>query len=103
MSKLAAISFRLIPVLMQIFGLAGMAFGGWYSVVIIFGSGIGNPDGITPESIYTTAGWLVGVPALVFLIGWVWVIAGYLSGPRRPRRSIPSDSLNKQEAEQAAP
>lgn len=81
MSKVATISLRLVPVLMQILGLAGMAFGGWYSVMIIVGSGIGNPAGITPESIYVTAGWLVGVPALLFLIGWVWVIAGYLSRP----------------------
>ena len=88
---------------MQIFGLAGVACGGWYSVVIIFGSGIGNPAGITQESVHTTVGWLVGVPALVFLIGWVWVIVGYLSGPRRSPRSIPSATQKEQEAEQAAP
>jgi hypothetical protein len=81
MSKLATISLRLVPVLMQIFGLVGIAFGGWYSVVIVMGSGIGNPAGVTQESVYTTAGWLVGVPALVFLIGWVWVIIGFLSRP----------------------
>lgn len=81
MSKLATISLRLVPVLMQIFGLVGIVCGGWYSVMIVMGSGIGNPAGVTPESVYTTAGWLVGVPFLVFLIGWVWVIIGFLSRP----------------------
>lgn len=81
MSKIATISLRLVPVLMQIFGLVGIACGGWYSVVIVMGSGIGSPAGVTPESVYTTAGWFVGLPALVFLIGWVWVIVGYLSRP----------------------
>lgn len=83
MSKSGLIVIRLIPVLMQLLGIAGILFGCWYSAGMIIGSGIGSPTGKANESLYVTAGWMVGVPAIVFLAGWVWVTIGFLVAPKR--------------------
>lgn len=66
---------------MQIIGLAGVILGGLYSVSMIVGAGIGSPTGSPHDSYYVTASWMLGIPALVFLAGWIWVVTGFLTAP----------------------
>lgn len=81
MNKTCTILIRLIPILMQIIGIVGIIFGGIYSASIILGAGIGSPTGSPHDSYYVTASWMLGIPALVFVIGWTWVAAGFLTAP----------------------
>lgn len=85
MPKTSTVLVRLIPVIMQIVGLGGMVLGGFYSAAMIVGAGIGSPTGSPHDSYYVTASWMLGVPALLFLVGWVWVISGFLAAPVRRR------------------
>jgi hypothetical protein len=66
---------------MQVFGLAGVVFAVWYSLVTIMGAGMGSPTGKPHDSYYVRAGWMLIVPALVFLAGWIWVTVAYLCAP----------------------
>ena len=74
---------RLIPLLMQIFGIAGIIYGFLYSGSMIVGAGIGSPTGKPSDDHYVTAAWMTGLPALIFLIGWVWMVIGFLTAPKR--------------------
>ena len=74
---------RLIPLLMQIFGSAGIIYGLLYLGSMIVGSGIGSPTGKPSDHHYVTAAWMIGVPALIFLIGWLWMVIGFLTAPKR--------------------
>lgn len=83
------ILIRLIPVIMQIGGLVGVVLGGLYSASMIVGAGIGNPAGSPHDSYYVTASWMLGIPAFVFLVGWIWVIVGFLTAPTRRSNRAP--------------
>jgi uncharacterized membrane protein len=94
MPKARKILIRLIPVVMQIIGLLGVIFGGLYSASMIVGAGIGSPTGSPHDSYYVNASWMFGISALVFLVGWIWVVSGFLTAP--------TTGSNKQ-SEKAAP
>jgi len=81
MPKTRTILIRLIPVIMQILGLVGVILGGLYSASMIVGAGIGSPTGSPHDSYYVTASWMLGIPAFVFLVGWIWVVCGFLTAP----------------------
>lgn len=81
--------------MMQIVGFGGMLFGGWYSVGMILGAGIGSPTGSAHDSYYITAAWMHGIPALVFLVGWLWVVSGFLAAPTQKGNSISRDVAQK--------
>jgi hypothetical protein len=74
---------RLIPLLMQIFGITGAIYGFFYSGSMILGSGIGSPTGKPSDDLYVSAAWMIGLPGLLFLIGWLWMVIGYLTAPKR--------------------
>jgi len=102
MPPLGTVLIRFIPIIMQIAGLAGAIFGAWYSSAMIIGSGIGSPSGRPDESYYTTAGWIIGLPILVFLAGWLWVVVAFLTAPKRSRKPKPPNAATnkKEQAEQ---
>ena len=83
MNKPLTFAIRLIPISMQVLGLFGAIYGSWYSSAMILGAGIGSQDGAVDSSYYAQAGWVIGIPSLVFLVGWVWVTVGFLVGPKR--------------------
>jgi hypothetical protein len=74
---------RLIPLLMQIFGIAGFIYGFLCSGSMLLGSGIGSPTGKPSEDLYVTATWMISLPALIFVIGWLWMVIGFLTAPKR--------------------
>jgi hypothetical protein len=80
---------------MQIIGIVGIIFGGIFSASMIVGAGIGSPTGSPHDSYYVTASWMVGIPALLFLFGWTWVVAGYLTAPATRGNSIPRDAMQE--------
>lgn len=81
--------------MMQVIGLGGMLVGGWHSAAMIIGAGIGSPSGRPDDSYYATAALMVGIPALVFLAGWSWVVSGFLAAPKRPREAISGDTSRR--------
>jgi hypothetical protein len=79
---------------MQIIGIVGLIFGGIYSASMIVGAGIGSPTGSPHDSYYVTASWMIGIPALVFLAGWIWVVTGFLTAPTTRGTSISRDAVH---------
>jgi NADH:ubiquinone oxidoreductase subunit 5 (subunit L)/multisubunit Na+/H+ antiporter MnhA subunit len=79
---------------MQIIGIIGIVFGGIYSAGMIVGAGIGSPTGSPHDSYYVTASWMLVIPALVFLAGWIWVVIGFLTAPTtRGNRRTEEDNV----------
>lgn len=87
MSRLGTTIVRLIPLIMQILGLAGVLYGGWYSAAMIMGAGIGSPNGVSSD-VYKMAAWIVGIPALVCFVGWIWMVCGFLAAPIRSKKIV---------------
>ena len=86
---------------MQLVGALGAGAGGWYSLAMLMGSGIGSPNGQADPELYTQALLLTGIPALLALIGWLWATIGYLVAPVRNSSHMfvaPEDSLRVAEA-----
>jgi hypothetical protein len=90
MSRLGTTIVRLIPLLMQILGFAGVLYGGWYSAAMIIGTGIGSPNGVSSD-VYVVAAWMVGIPAFVCLVGWIWMVCGFLAAPIRTNKLVNED------------
>lgn len=91
MSRLGTTIVRLIPILMQILGFAGVLYGGWYSAALIIGAGIGSPNGVASD-IYVVAAWMVGIPAFICLVGWIWMVCGFLAAPIRTKKLVQSNA-----------
>jgi hypothetical protein len=95
MNMSSTILIRLIPVVMQIMGIVGIIFGGIYSASMIVGAGIGSPTESPHDSYYVTASWMLGIPALVFLVGWTWVVAGFLTAPKTRGNPTPQGTVHE--------
>lgn len=73
---------RLIPVIMQLAGFAGLIAAIFYSLTFLLGSGIGSPTGKPSPDLYPLAAVLISIPALLLVSGWIWVTVGFLKGAR---------------------
>lgn len=91
MMKAGTLLMRLIPVVMQIIGMIGMIVGGIYSASMIVGAGMGSPTGRPHDPYYATASWMLGIPAVIFILGWIWVVTGFLTAPTKKGNSISID------------
>ena len=53
---------RIVPITMQLLGVLGAGVGGWYSLAMLMGSGIGSPTGQANPELYNRALVLTGCP-----------------------------------------